>query len=210
MVLSFFLAAIFIPRYELRCTVRSACYVAFFILVFGVCFSQPTPFGLPGLFDNPVLHYTLIPTLDRPRGLSIEPSFLSVTTISLGSLCVHFSQKRISKALFVLATVGLLVAIGSKGGIFIIFICLGILAMLRFRRWYQLPLLGLAIVPLALIATISIPTLFPETGILQSGSVQTRASMILCAVKIVEHHPFGVGFSGYRPAVSQYLPRQHG
>jgi hypothetical protein len=30
--------------------------------------------------------------------------------------------------------------------------------------------------------------------------------MIICAVKIVEHHPFGVGFSGYRPAVSQYLP----
>jgi hypothetical protein len=206
MVLSFFLAAIFIPRYELRCTVRPACYVAFFILVLGVCFSQPTPFALPGLFDNSVLHYTLIPTLDRPRGLSSEPSFLSVTTISLGSLCAHFSRARISKACFALATVGLLVAIGSKGGIFIIFICLGIMAMLRFRRWYQLPLLAVAIVPLALTATSLIPTLFPETGILQSGSVQTRASMILCAITIVAHHPLGVGFSGYRPAVSQYLP----
>jgi hypothetical protein len=207
MILSFFLAAIFIPRYELRDTVRAACYVAFFLLVVGVCFSHPTLFGLPGFFDNPALHYTPIdPTLDRPRGLSTEPSFLSVTTISIGLLCAHFSRKRLSKAFFLVATVGLLVAIGSKGGIFIIFICLGILAMLRFRKWYQLPLLGLAIVPLALIATASIPTLFPETGILQSGSVQTRASMILCAIVTVVHHPFGVGFSGYRPAVSKYLP----
>jgi hypothetical protein len=206
MILSLFLAAIFIPRYELRGTVRSACYVAFFILVLGLCFSHPTPFGLPRFFDNPAFHSTIIPTLDRPRGLSSEPSFLSVTTISIGLLCAHFSRKRISKTFFLLVTVGLLLAIGSKGGIFIIFICLGILAMLRFRKWYQLPVLGLAIVPLALIATASIPTLFPETGILQSGSVQTRASMILCATAIVAHHPFGVGFSGYRAAVSKYLP----
>jgi hypothetical protein len=206
MILSLFVAAIFLPHYELRGTVRSACYAAFFILVCGLCFSHPTPFGLPSLFDNPVFHYTTIPTLDRPRGLSSEPSFLSVTTISIGFLCAHFSRKRISKAFFLLATVGLLVVIGSKGGIFIIFICLGVVAMLKFRKWYQLPILGLAIVPLGIIAAASIPTLFPETGILQSGSVQTRASMIVCATTIVAHHPFGVGFSGYRPAVSKYLP----
>lgn len=205
-VLALFLAAIFIPRYELRSTVRSACFVAFFLLVLGLCFSHPTPFGLPSLFDNPVSHYTIIPTLDRPRGFSSEPSFLSVTTISIGLLCAHFSRKRISKAFFLLATAGLLVASGSKGGIFIVFICLGILAMLRFHKWYQLPVLVLSIVPLALIATAWIPTLFPEEGIIQSGSVQTRASMILCAILTVAHHPFGVGFSGYLPAVSKYLP----
>jgi O-Antigen ligase len=205
-ILSLFLAAIFIPRYDMRGTVRSACYAAFFILVLGLCLSHPTPFGLPRLFDNPVFHYTIDPTLDRPRGLSTEPSFLSVTIISIGLLCAHFSRKRISKAFFLVATIGLLVATGSKGGICILFICLGILAMLRFRKWYQLPVLGLAIVPLALIATAWIPTLFPEEGIIQSGSVQTRASMVLCAIAIVEHHPFGVGFSGYRPAVSKYLP----
>lgn len=205
-VLSMFLAAIFLPRYEFRGTVRSACYAAFFILVFGLCFTHPTPFGLPSFFDNPAFHYTIIPTLDRPRGLSSEPSFLSVTTISIGLLCAHFSRTRISKAFFLLATVGLLVAIGSKGGIFIIFICLGILAMLRFRKWYQLPILGLAIVPLGLIAAASIPTLFPETGVLQSDSVQTRASMIVCASLTVAHHPFGVGFSGFLPAVKRYLP----
>jgi ABC-type multidrug transport system fused ATPase/permease subunit len=205
-ILSLFLAAIFIPRYELRGTVRFACYAAFLILVFGLCFSHPTPVGLPGFFDNAVFHYTLIPTLDRPRGLSSEPSFLSVTAISLGLLCAHFSRNRISKAFFVLATLGLLVAIGSKGGILIIFICIGILGMLKFHKWYQLPLLGLLIVPLALIAMIWIPTLFPDEGIAQSGSVQTRASMILCAIETVAHHPFGVGFSGFLPAVSKYLP----
>ena len=205
-VLFLFLAAIFIPRYELRGTVRFACYAAFLILVFGLCFSHPTPFGLPKFFDNPSFHYTIIPTLERPRGLSSEPSFLSVTTVSIGLLCSHFSRKRISKAFFLLATVGLLVAIGSKGGILIIFICIGILAMLRFHAWYQLPVLGLAIVTLALIATAWIPTLFPEDGIAQSGSVQTRASMILCAIGTVEHHPFGVGFSGFLPAVRKYLP----
>ena len=76
MVLSFFLAAIFIPRYELRCTVRSACYVAFFILVFGVCFSHPTPFGLPGFFDNQVLHYTPIhPRLTAPADCQPSQAF---------------------------------------------------------------------------------------------------------------------------------------
>lgn len=207
MILSLFLAAIFIPRYDMRGTVRSACYVAFVVLVIGLCFSHPTPFGLPGLFDNTALHYTPIDlTFDRPRGLSTEPSFLSVTTISIGLLCAHFSRKRISKISFVLATAGLLVGIASKGGIFVIFICLGVLAMLKFRKWYQLPVLGLAIVPIALTAVLSIPTLFPESGALQSGSVQTRASMIVCAVLTVVHHPLGVGFSGFRPAVSQYLP----
>jgi hypothetical protein len=205
-ILSMFLAAIFIPRYELRGTVRIASYTAFLLLLVGLCFTYPTPFGLPSLFDNPFFHTTSIPTLDRPRGLSSEPSYLSVTAISIGLLCAHFSQKRISKAFFLLSTVALLLAIGSKGGFLILLICLGILATLRFRKWYQLPVLCLAIIPLALIATTWIPTLFPDEGIVQSGSVQTRASMILCAILTVANHPFGVGLSGFRPAVSKYLP----
>jgi hypothetical protein len=205
-VLSLFLSAIFIPRYDMRATVRPACYVAFVVLVLGFCFCHPNPFNLPGLFNNAVFHYYPAEGLDRPRGLSSEPSFLSVTIISIGLLCANFSHKPACKALFVFATLGLLVASGSKGGILVIFICIGILAMFRFHKWYQLPALVLLVLPLSLIATAWIPTLFPEEGIVQSGSVQTRASMILCAIETVRHHPLGVGFSGYLPAVSRYLP----
>lgn len=203
------LLAVFIPRYELRSTVRAACYTAFAVLVFGVCFSHPTPFGLPRLLENPLFHYkTLLPSevAERPRGLSTEPSYLSITVIAICLLCAYLSRRRLSKSFFALAALALLIASGSKGGILVLFICLFIVALTKWHKWYQAPLLAVILIPLGFFAMSLIPTMFPEEGFETSNSVQTRASMILCALNTVAHHPLGVGFSGFLPAVVAYLP----
>jgi hypothetical protein len=204
--LALFLATIFIPKYDFRATVRTACYVAFAILILGVLFSRPTPFGLPELFDNPILHNTPATDFPRPRGLSTEPSTFSVTVIAICLLCAHQSRKGYSRILFLLTSLGLLLASGSKGGILILFVCLFILALTKWHRWYQVPLLAVTLLPLGFAAVWWLPNLFPEQGALQLGSVQTRSSVVLCALNTVEHHPFGVGFSGFLPAVATYLP----
>jgi hypothetical protein len=204
--LGLFLAAIFIPKYDFRRTVRAACYVAFAILILGVLFSRPTPFGLPELFDNSILHNTPATEFPRPRGLSTEPSTFSVTAIAICLLCAHQSRKGFSRLFFLLASLGLLVASGSKGGILILFVCIFVLAVTKWHRWYQVPLLALTVLPLGFAAVWWLPSLFPEQGALQLGSVQTRASVVLCALDTVQHHPFGVGFSGFLPAVAAYLP----
>jgi hypothetical protein len=204
--LGLFLAAIFVPEYEFRGTVRTACYVAFAILILGILFSRPTPFGLPELFDNPILHNTPATEFPRPRGLSTEPSTFSVTVIAICLLSAHLSRKGSSKLFFLIASLGLLVASGSKGGILVLLLCLFILALTKWHRWYQIPALTVALLMLGFLAVSQLPRLFPEEGPLQVGSIQTRASVILCALNTVEHHPFGVGFSGFFPAVTVYLP----
>lgn len=205
--LGLFLAAIFVPKYELRATVRAACYTAFAILVLGILFSEPAPLGLPELFENPILHYTPVTEFPRPRGLSSEPSTLSVTVIAICLLCAHLSRSRSRKCFFLFASIGLLLASASKGGILVLFICLFILALTKWHRWFQIPVLAVTLLPLGFFAVSWLPSLFPEQGALQSSSVQTRASVILCALNTVEHHPFGVGFPGFFPAVAVYLPQ---
>jgi hypothetical protein len=162
-----------------------------------------------GIFfgDIPALHFTpLVDAIVRPRGLSTEPSTLSVTVISVSLLCAHFSLTRMVKVFFVVSAIGLLWMTGSKGGIFVLFICAVVLLALRFRKWYQAPLLLAAVIPLGLFAVSFVPSLFPEENPLLSSSLDTRAVMIVCAAKTVEHNPLGVGFSGFLPAVAAYLP----
>lgn len=201
-----FLGAAFLPQYELRGAVRAGCFAAFTLLALGVFFSQGAPFGLPQLLEGSVFHYLPNADFGRPRGLSTESSTLSVTVIAIGLLCAHFSRTRRNQVFFVLATLGLLVVSASKGGIFILFICAGVLALMKWRRWYQVPVLAAALIAIGYTASIWVPRLFPEEGVEASGSVQTRASMVLTAVYVAEHYPLGVGFSGFIPAIREYLP----
>jgi len=60
--------------------------------------------------------------------------------------------------------------------------------------------------PLGLVLIWLIPTLFPEESLALSGTIPTRVSMIICALMTAVHHPFGVGVTGFLPAVGRYLP----
>jgi hypothetical protein len=193
--------------YQVTSTVRAACYTAFFLLVAGFCLSNANPLGLPPLLEISVLHFTPIPDVMRPRGLASEPSLFSISAIVFGLLCAHFARSRAAKVTLLVMTVFLLVASGSKGGILTLFLCLMMLAVMRWHsKWYHVPGVILILLPLGLFLIWLIPNLFPETGISGSGSVTTRLSMIVCALITVGHHPLGVGLSGLLPAVGTYLP----
>jgi len=201
-----FLGAAFLPQYELRGAVRAGCFAAFALLTIGILFSQGAPFGLPQFLEGSVFHFLPNADFGRPRGLSTEPSTLSVTVIAIGLLCAHFSRARHARVLFVLATIGLLIASASKGGILILFICTAVVVLMKWHRWYQFPLLAIALIVVGYTASSWVPRLFPDEGVEASGSVQTRASMMLTAVYVAEHYPLGVGFSGFIPAIREQLP----
>jgi hypothetical protein len=185
---------------------RTAIYVALGLVVVGFLFGNSNPLGLPTLMENKVLHFTPLND-ERPRGLSREPSELSITAIIIGLLAIHITQSPTRKVLLVLLTVGLLLASGSKGGILTLFICVIILCTMKWHsKWYQVSGLLFVLFPLGLILIWLIPNLFPEDSFAISGTIPTRFSMIICALTTVTHHPIGVGLPGFLPAVARYLP----
>ncbi len=186
--------------------VRAAIYVALILVVVGFLFGNSNPLGLPALAENGVLHFTPLPD-ERPRGLSREPSQLSITAMIIGLLAAHLTRSRDRKVLLVVATVGILIASGSKGGILTLFICVIILSIMKWHsKWYQVAGLLFVLFPLGLTLIWLIPNLFPEESFAISGTIPTRFSMILSASMTFAHHPFGVGVTGFLPAVAQYLP----
>jgi hypothetical protein len=186
--------------------VRPAIFAAFALLSLGFLFGNSNPFGLPAWTENTFLHFT--PLVDeRPRGLTSEPAQLSITVMIMGLLSAHMSRSRRWKIFLLLATIGLLIASGSKGGILTLFICAIILSVIRWHsKWYQVVTLLLVLFPVGLWLIWLIPNLFPEESFAISATVPTRFSMILCALITVSHHPFGVGLPGFLPAVGRYLP----
>jgi len=186
--------------------VRTGIFVAFALVVVGFLFGNSNPLGLPALAENGVLHFTPLPD-ERPRGLSREPSELSITAIVIGLLSVHFTRSRPRKILLFLVTLGLLIVSGSKGGILTLFLCAIILCIMRWHsKWYQVVGSLLVLFPLGIILIWLIPNLFPEESFAISGTIPTRFSMITCALMTVTHHPLGVGLTGFLPAVARYLP----
>jgi hypothetical protein len=194
--------------YRVTGMVRTAIYVAFTLVILGVCFGSPNPFGLPPVLEkNAILHFTPTPDVLRPRGLASEPSLLSISAICFGLLSAYVGRTKQMKTLFIIVTVALLIASGSKGGIVTLFLCLMILTIIKWHsRWYHVVAVVLILLPLGLGLIWVIPNLFPDSGIAGSGSVATRLSMIICSLIAVQHHPFGVGFAGFLPSVTTYLP----
>jgi hypothetical protein len=186
--------------------VRKALYVAFALICLGFFFGNSNPLRLPEFGENSVLHYTPLED-ERPRGLASEPSQFSATATIIGLLAAHVTQSRRWKVVLFSATAFLLFASGSKGAILTLFICLVIIAVLKWHRsWYQVFALILVLFPLGLVLIWLIPNLFPQESFATSGTVATRFSMILCALMTAIHHPFGVGVTGFLPAVARYLP----
>ncbi len=192
--------------YDESPVVRSAIYVAFTLVLVGFLFGNSNPLGLPALAENGMLHFTQL--FDpRPRGFASEPSQFSLTAVILGLLSVHVARSRAGKTSLFLLTLGLLIASGSKGGILTLFICVIILCIMRWHsKWYHFILLLFVLFPLGLVLIWLIPNLFPEESLAFSGTIPTRFSMIICALTTVIHDPFGVGLTGFLPAVAKYLP----
>jgi len=202
------LAVVFATQldYGDRRAVRAGVYGALLLVVGGFVFGNSNPLEFPDLTENGVLHFSPLPDV-RPRGLASEPSEFSITAVSVGLLSVYVTRSRTRKILLGFLTLGLLIASGSKGGILALFICVVVLCVLKWHsRWYQVAVWLLAVLPLGMILIWLLPTLFPEDAFALSGTVPTRFSMIICSLMTVEHNPFGVGLTGFLPAIARYLP----
>ncbi len=192
--------------YDRGPVVRTAIYVAFTLVLIGFLFGNANPLGLPALVENGVLHFNSLPDV-RPRGFASEPSQFSLTAVIIGLLSVHVARSRAGKTLLFLLTLGLLIASGSKGGILTLFICVIILCIMKWHsKWYHILILLFFLFPLGLLLIWLIPNLFPEEAFVWSGTIPTRFSMIICAWMTFIHDPFGVGLTGFLPAVAKYLP----
>jgi hypothetical protein len=205
-LLGVFLYPVFFFDYGDRRLVRFGVILAFAVCVIGVLLGDLNFLGLRGLVQNNIMHYTHTTDL-RFRGFAWEASAFSVQIITMGLLAIELWPGRFGKAVLGTVLLSILSVSSSKGGFATIALTCVIVALLCFRFSFR----GLG---LALILAIPIP--FYAIGLLQqvmtrgiisdTTTVATRGSMAVWAAITVLHNPLGVGFSGFYPAVSRYLP----
>lgn len=162
---------------------------------------------LGGALDgNSLLHATV--NLDsRPRGFCTESSTFSVQVVISGLLATYMARRKLSKGLLLGATMGLLMLSGSKGGLISLLLCCGVYWVMRVGLSPVRLVLGAAVlVPMGYFVGGMIAQGFDNDMISEGSSVATRATMALFAWVTVSHHPLGVGFGGFYPALPRYLP----
>jgi len=203
--LALFLFAVFAIDYK-QPYMKEAVAVAFCFLIAGFLFSDLNLFGLKPLFNNSIFHYSHV--VDRrAKGFASEASVYSQQIIGIGLLLTSMVDRRFWKILVGIVTVLLLIASGSKGGLSTIFLCLVLYIFIRWHsRWYHVILLTGSLSLLALIAVKALPLLFTTDVIETFSTIATRGGMITCAIQIIWQYPFGVGLSGFVPAIQKTLP----
>jgi len=181
---------------------RAAVYIAFALTIVGLICGQ-----LLGANAIPALQTT--PSLTgRPHGFSTEPSTLSVQVVAVGMLTAHFLRKRWQKLSAGVLTFALLVFSSSKGGLIALLLCALVLGIARSRSSLLAKVLAaLVLLPVAYFGSLYVSSMF---GTLieanQTATIATRLSMITYAFITVIHNPFGVGFTGFFPSMTKYLP----
>jgi hypothetical protein len=182
---------------------RLATYVkvAFAIVVLGVILNdliQADFIHHPGIFhaydtDN-----------WRPRGLSGESSYLSSITATLGLLSAYFSRKKMVRILILVATIVIVIFSASKGGLITLLLVTGMLMLLKSKiRWWSRVALLILLVVAGNYFVDQLTTRFIG-DIENTTSTATRSGLIITSLMIVTYNPFGVGFSGFLPAINEY------
>lgn len=192
----------FYVRYDSR-LVPPAIKVAFFITLAGIVLGDIL--RLDAVAANPLLHYHENLNM-RPRGLTLESSWLSALIITLGLLSAHYSKDTVARVVFVLLTVTAVIFSASKGGVACLFFAGMVYALHVLRRRPQMIALFLpTYFAIGFLAYRLLLTKF-TMDISSYASTATRSGLALTSVVAVAHNPFGVGFSGMLPAIDRYVP----
>jgi hypothetical protein len=185
-----------------------AVQIAFWIAVFGVAAYDLNFLGLRVVAASPVLHQTVPEgfTDGRWRGLTKEPSVLAPLLMGIGLLSSHFSKSKAMKAAYWAVTLAVTALSGSKGGILSMVLLIGVLffaqAKVSVLRTVQLTLLA---IPIAFLSILVLLPQIASEAIMYSMSVATRLTMQIWTGIVLLHFPFGVGFSGFLPAMKIYV-----
>jgi hypothetical protein len=182
--------------------IRIAVYIAMAITLIGIVVG-----AVLGANAIPLLQATPSNT-GRPSGFSTEASTLSVQTVCIGILMTHFMRGRWQKACVALLTCALLVYSQSKGGLISLLLCVTILGVIKSRSSLATKVLVASIViPVLYLGSLLVASMFGDNiDTNQTSSVATRLSMAVFAIITVAHNPLGVGFTGFLPAIRDYLP----
>jgi len=145
----------------------------------------------------------------RPRGPAYEASTAGAFLISMSCLSAFLSKRRLVQLAFVIAAALCLLLVKSKGG-FIMFLATLTVALTLGRgiSWRNI-IIGL-VVGVA-VSAVALPYIFSqairEMVGSQSTSVISRGTLWLLPFHVALSNPFGVGPTGYYPAVSYYGPQ---
>lgn len=183
----------------------TAVKIAFAIAVAGVLIGDLNLFGLKSLVNNPLLHQTDNPDT-RWRGLTSEASTLSINLGSLGLLSAALTASAAAKVLILALTV-LMLALGASKGAVLALGAVGTLVVLLSKgtRARTVTLVAL-LLPAGYLSLQSLQTMSTAQAISDTTTAATRGAIILWAVRVMAHNPLGVGFGGFYPALSAYLP----
>jgi len=189
-------------NYRVNRGLRIAVYLGFFFTIVGIVCGQV-------LGANAISFLQATPNLsDRPSGFSTEASTLSVQVVCSGILTAHCLKTKWMKWAAGVMTCVLLLYSSSKGGLIALLLCVLVLAIAR-TRTSMVAKIGAAAVLLpavyfgSLLIFSSFSTLVQFN---QTTTIATRFSMAVYAVITVAHNPCGVGFTGFLPSITRYLP----
>ncbi|MHB1938877.1 MAG: hypothetical protein ACYCOR_20190 [Acidobacteriaceae bacterium] len=198
------LFVIFGIDYSNESNIRRAVKIAFAITVLGIILNDLHIPGLDVLTNNPVLHQT--PQDDpRWRGMSKESGVLAPLIMGLGLLSAHYSQTAFAKGVYWTLSLSLMFAGGSKGG----FLCmLGVIVVIFMSG-------NIGFLRSLILFILSIPIIYfgfyiflreiPLVALIASNSIATRLTMQIWSCLVFMHFPLGVGFTGFLPALRDYL-----
>ena len=184
---------------------RLSVHGAFAVVILGVLINDLNVAGLQPLTNNAVLHYLQNPD-SRWHGLSPEASMLSMSLGSLGLLSAALAQSSASRGLCIAITAGMLAASGSKGGALTLALAGASAGLLGrgFRK--QVAVAMLALLPFAFVAYDRVMFMSTTDAIAQTTTFATRLSLAIWGIEVVAHNPLGVGFGGFLPSLTDYLP----
>lgn len=179
--------------------------IAFLIAVAGVLIGDLNLFGLKGLVGNPVFHQTENNDT-RWRGLTPEASTLSINAGSLGLLGAALTVSVPGKVALVVATILLLALGASKGAVLVLGFVGGMVVLLSKGSRLRAAAVLILLLPVGYIGYQRFLQMSTAEALSDTTTAATRGAVILWAVRVMEHNPLGVGFAGFYPALSTYLP----
>jgi hypothetical protein len=131
---------------------------------------------------------------------------LSMSLGSLGLLSAALAQSSVRRGLCIAITAGMLAASGSKGGALTLALAAGFAGLLGRGSRKQVAVAMIALLPFALVAYERVMFMSTTDAIAQTTTFATRLSLAIWGMEVVAHNPLGVGFGGFLPSLTDYLP----
>ena len=193
---------VFFIRYD-QPTLGLVIQISFCIAVLGVVLCDIMKLNF--LTTNPLIYYRESINM-RPQGFCRESSQLSAMLIAMGLLSAYFSKTVWAKAAFLALTVSLVLFSASKGGFLSLSVVAIIVILLQMK---SRPWLTVFLVPIggAIVYFVyGFISLQFAGNIAEYASITSRLDLAITSVITAIHNPFGVGFSGFLPAMDKYIP----